>query len=251
MEQKIQSAEIFDHLVRGRFISANAINQQQRNMYLYVEDHLETLSQLYQQVGFRLEMGDNYFYFSRINESQQNIENKIEKALRWLDIMAFFTTYNQSFGRGFRFSPLEIIPQLDLNLALKEILLNISKRKAKDRNYIDMLNEILREMRKEGFMDVENEMNQTWKVQDAWLYLEQIVRAVSIDQLQDMEDSGHDIPYQVEEESHKGDPHNIYSDLETETETETVSGQEQEAVQYMEKDTKENIETNQGQEEQL
>ena len=43
-----------------------------------------------------------------------------------------------------------------------------------------MLSDLIKEMQKEGFIDLENEMDQTWKILDSWDYMEQMVMAVNI-----------------------------------------------------------------------
>ena len=177
-----RSAEVFDQLSKGNFICSNAVDSIQRHLFQYIEEHFDDLYELFLQIGFCLESGNNYYYFSKKNERQQRIESKIEKALRWLDILAFFTTFRKDLCRGARFSPHDILAQLDINLSLKEQLTNLQKRNSNDRNFQEMLNALLKEVQKEGFIDLENELNQTWKILDAWDYMELLVMAVSIEE---------------------------------------------------------------------
>ncbi|MEA3505090.1 MAG: hypothetical protein U9R32_07830 [Bacteroidota bacterium] len=120
--------------------------------------------------------------FFKHNENQQSIENKIEKALRWLDILVFFTTFRKDLCRGARFSPHDILSQINININLKEQLTNLQKGKSNEKNFQELLGFLLKELQKEGFIDLENELNQTWKILDAWDYMEQMVLAVSIEQ---------------------------------------------------------------------
>ena len=178
--QTPKSAEIFDWLSKGNFISANAVNSDIKHYYNIIEEHFEDLQVLYQQVGFSLESGNNYFYLSKINEPRQTIETKLEKARRWIDLMAFFTTFNQGFTRGFRFSPQDILREVELNIDLKEQLEKTMQQNKKADNYRDALDEILKQMSSEGFIELENSLSQTYKVLDAYHYLEQMVRAIFI-----------------------------------------------------------------------
>lgn len=175
-----KSAEIFEWLSKGNFISANAVDSDIRNYYHILEENFDNLQALYQQVGFSLEAGNNFFYLSKINESRQTVETKLEKARRWIDLMAFFTTFNQGFTRGFRFSPNDILQQVELNLDLKEQLEAFRQKNKKTDNYRDALDEMLRQMNGEGFIELENSLSQTYKVLDAYHYLEQMVRGIFI-----------------------------------------------------------------------
>lgn len=175
-----RTAEIFDILSKGQFICSNAINAQRRYLYQYIEENIDELEPKFSEIGYQLENGNNYYYFSRPNESSQNVENKIEKALRWLDILAFFTTFRKDLCRGARFKLFDILQQIDINLSLKEQLTDLQKRTNPGRNYQEMLNDLIREVQKEGFVDLENEMDQTWKILDSWDYMEKLVMAVNI-----------------------------------------------------------------------
>lgn len=180
IDSNYRTAEIFDILSKGQFICSNAINAQRRYLYQYIEENIDELEPKFIEIGYQLENGNNYYYFSRPNESNQNVENKIEKALRWLDILAFFTTFRKDLCRGARFKLFDILQQIDINLSLKEQLTDLQKRTNPGRNYQEMLNDLIREVQKEGFVDLENEMDQTWKILDAWDYMEKLVMAVNI-----------------------------------------------------------------------
>jgi len=175
-----RTAEIFDILSKGQFICSNAIDSQRRHLYQHIEENFDELEPKFREIGYQLENGNNYYYFSRTNESNQNVEGKIEKALRWLDILAFFTTFRKDLCRGARFQPYDILKQIEINLSLKEQLADLQKRTNPGKNYQEMLNDLIKEVQKEGFIDLENEMEQTWKILDSWDYMEKLVMAVNI-----------------------------------------------------------------------
>jgi len=185
MNTTSRTAEIFEILSKGQFICSNAVDAQRRYSYQYIEEHFEVLEQKFSEIGYQLENGNNYYYFSRSNESNQSIESKIEKALRWLDILAFFTTFRKDLCRGARFTPHDILAQIDINLALKEQLCDLHKRNRSDKNYQEMLDALLKEMQKEGFIDLENETGLIWKIMDAWDYMEQMVLVVNIQEAEE------------------------------------------------------------------
>ena len=73
-------SEVFDILSKGNFICSNAIDKQRRHLYRYVEENFQDLETKFREIGYQLEAGNNYYYFSRPDESNQNVDNKIEKA---------------------------------------------------------------------------------------------------------------------------------------------------------------------------
>ncbi|MEE9367721.1 MAG: hypothetical protein V3V05_02540 [Pontiella sp.] len=174
-----KTAEVFEAMSRGGFICSNAVKPGERYLYQYVEEHEEHLQETFSQIGYRLEAGNNYYYFSRETEDQQGKERKITKALRWLDILAFFTTFRKDLCRGARLSPHDIAGQLDINSALKDQLAAFQRGGA-TKNYAEQLETLFTELKREGFIELENEASQTWKILDAWDYMEQMVMAVNI-----------------------------------------------------------------------
>lgn len=175
-----RTAELFDILSKGNFISSNAVDEDRRYLYKYIEEHEDELKRTFDEIGFTLCCGNNYYYFSKPKEASQSVESKIEKALRWLNILAFFTSFRKDLCRGARFSAPRILAELEVNIALKEQLSDLQKRQSNNKPYYEQLADLLKEMQKEGFVDLENEMDQVWKVLDAWDYMEQMVLAVNI-----------------------------------------------------------------------
>ena len=98
------TAALFDCLQKGQFISSNSCNEAVRDMYDQIDDHFEALSVYFAQIGYTLERGNEYFYFSRV-EPRTTLEQKIMRAYYWIDVLDLFKTYDETFGAGFRFQP--------------------------------------------------------------------------------------------------------------------------------------------------
>ena len=96
------TAAIFDYLQKGQFISSNSTNEDIRNLYDMIDDDFEALSVYFAQIGYTLERGNEYFYFSRI-EPRVTLEQKILRAYYWIDVLDLFKTYDETFGPGHRF----------------------------------------------------------------------------------------------------------------------------------------------------
>ena len=89
------TAAIFDYLQKGLFISSNSTNEDVRDLYDIIDDDFEALSIYFAQIGYTLERGNEYFYFSR-TEPRVTLEQKILRAYYWIDVLDLFKTYDTS-----------------------------------------------------------------------------------------------------------------------------------------------------------
>ena len=100
-----QTAEIYEILSKGQFISSNSSVESVRKLFGVIEDNFTELSRYFSVINFTLERGDEYFYFSR-PESRADLERKIESAYKWIDILDFFNTYAKSIDEPMLLSAL-------------------------------------------------------------------------------------------------------------------------------------------------
>ena len=183
MELNIQipahTADIFDHLRKGLFINSNSCDENIRQMYDEIDDHLEALSLYFAQIGYTLERGNEYFYFSR-TEPRITLEQKIARAYYWIDILDLFKTFNETFGPGYRFQPEQILVEANINVMLQNKLDSIRKHTSDKEIRKDVLDNIIRQLVKDSFLELENEKNNVYKVMSSWHYLERLVESINI-----------------------------------------------------------------------
>lgn len=183
MELNIQipahTADIFDHLQKGLFINSNSCDENIRQMYDEIDDHLEALSLYFAQIGYTLERGYEYFYFSR-TEPRITLEQKIARAYYWIDILDLFKTFNETFGPGYRFQPEQILVEANINVMLQNKLDSIRKHTSDKEIRKDVLDNIIRQLVKDSFLELENEKNNVYKVMSSWHYLERLVESINI-----------------------------------------------------------------------
>lgn len=183
MELNIQipahTADIFDHLQKGLFINSNSCDENIRQIYDEIDDHLEALSLYFAQIGYTLERGNEYFYFSR-TEPRITLEQKIARAYYWIDILDLFKTFNETFGPGYRFQPEQILVEANINVMLQNKLDSIRKHTSDKEIRKDVLDNIIRQLVKDSFLELENEKNNVYKVMSSWHYLERLVESINI-----------------------------------------------------------------------
>ncbi len=175
------TAEIFETLSKGQFISSNSTNKFIRTLYSILddEDNFEYLFDYFNSINFILEKGDQYFYFSR-KESKTNLERKLEIAYKWIDILDFLKTYDNAFGPGFKFSPSEISIRLDVDVDLKTKLKGLRRFAPKKSSYIEVIKKIVETLEKNHVVELENDASQTYKVLSSFTYLEELILTINI-----------------------------------------------------------------------
>ena len=72
-----QTAEIFEILSKGGFISSDSTNPNIRQLYTVIEDNQSELYDFFAAINFVLESGNEYYYFSR-RENKVDLERKLE-----------------------------------------------------------------------------------------------------------------------------------------------------------------------------
>ena len=175
------TSEIFELLRRGQFICSNSPDDNIRMLYSIMEDE-NTFNELYyyfSEINYLLERGDNFFYFNR-KEKNADLERKIEKAFQWIDIIDFFNTFDTAFDVGFRFTPSEIHNQLKNNADLKSKLENLKGINSDKKNYFERIKKLTERFEKEGFISMENEMSETYKILTSYNYLKDLLNTINI-----------------------------------------------------------------------
>ena len=180
MEVPIQTHEIFKILSKGQFISSNSSDKTMSALYNVIDEeaNFENLYDYFQNIKFVLEKGDEYFYFSR-PENKVDLENKIETAFRWIDMIDFLKTFDNSFGVGYRFTPSDILVRIKTDAELETKLDCLKKYTVKEKHQ-DILDKILKKLLDETFIELENDITHQYKVLASFKYLEQLILTINI-----------------------------------------------------------------------
>ena len=176
-----QTAAIFEILSKGQFISSNSSDEAIRKYYSVIEDgeNFDLLFNYFNAINFQLERGDEFYYFSR-KETKIDLERKIEQALKWIDIIDFFKTFDNSFGSGFRFTPSEVLVRLNVDAELKSKLEGLKRYSRGKDKHSEIIDTILEDLRKDRFVEQENEISNQFKVLASFKYLEQLIMTINI-----------------------------------------------------------------------
>lgn len=169
--------EIFEKLSGGNFICSNSVEKDTRELFDIIEKKQDILLEYFSKIGFRLEKGEGYYYFSK--DYKGSDEKKLEKFYDYIDLLDFLKSFNSNFSSGFQFSSSEIAQQCSVDLNLKEKLNEL--RKDKTKNNIEKARDIIRELRSNGFIEQVNPDEEKFKVLSSFSYLENIILAINIE----------------------------------------------------------------------
>ena len=170
---------IYERLSRGEFLSVDSSDTTIRHLYEDIEENFDDYADFFKEIGLLLETGNGYFYFSRIGEVKQSIEQKLESFSKWLDYLDFLKTYNQSFTSGYQFRKSHLIEQISLDIELKEKAGHLYKKYGVG-SYLEIVNKLLQEMQSMGFAECISEQDETYKITSAFHYAEELVNMIQI-----------------------------------------------------------------------
>lgn len=178
-----QTGEIFELLSKGEFICSNASDDRARKLYDIIDDkdNFEALSEYFEAINFKLERGDEFFYFSK-TEAKADLERKLETAFKWIDIIDFFKTHDNAFASGYHFTPSEITVKIGVDAVLKSKADGLRKiTKAEDKTpYNEIVLKAVELLCKDGFAEMENEILKSYKVLSSFKYLEELIMKINI-----------------------------------------------------------------------
>lgn len=172
-----KTADIFNALNKGRFISSNSVDPEEKSLFRIIEENFDDLYEYFSHIDLYLEQGDEFFYFSR-DDKKIDLENKLKRMLRYIDILDFFKSYDTLFTSGYRFSSSAIAEKCKVDSNLQRKLESIQSSSGTDK--IQKIEEVAVELEKLSYFAMENEIEGTYKVLSSFKYLEEIVNKIEI-----------------------------------------------------------------------
>lgn len=168
--------EIFNLLSRGGFISNNSTSARVRRMYDAIEERQADYDEYFGGIGFHIEGGDGYYFFTR-KEAKVDLQRKLEAVGKWIDYLTFLKTYNSAFGSGMVFTAADIVVRINCDVELKDLAGKLFSEK---KSYDETVEKLMGEMDRMGFIEQQNEQENSWKVLASFHYIEELIDCISI-----------------------------------------------------------------------
>ncbi len=175
-----QTHEIFNILSKGHFISSNGTREGMHRLYDIINnsDNFDKLQAYFSIIRYKIERGNNYFYFSKTNEPASELEKKLERFQRYIDIIDLFASMDNKIGIGSRFRPAEISEECNANVRLKQKLQKIPLYRSE--TLLNKVREICDLMLRDSYLELEDEKTESYKVLDSYAYLLDIINSIAI-----------------------------------------------------------------------
>lgn len=175
-----QTHDIFAIMARGHFISSNGTKDNMSRLYDIInhEENFPRLQAYFNVIKYNIERGNNYFYFSRLNEANSLIEKKLETFERYIDVIDLFASMDNKITIGSRFRPSEIAEECNANVRLKQKLQKIPMYRSE--TMLNKVRDICDLMARDSYLELEDENTESYKVLDSYNYLMDVINAISI-----------------------------------------------------------------------
>ncbi|HWY11593.1 MAG TPA: hypothetical protein VN026_09725 [Bacteroidia bacterium] len=175
-----QTHDIFAIMARGHFISSNGTRDNMGRLYDIINDseNFDRFQAYFNVIRYNIERGNNFFYFSKINEANSIIEKKLETFERYIDIIDLFASMDNKITIGSRFRPSEISEECNANVRLKQKLQKIPMYRSE--TLLNKVRDICDLMARDSFLELEDEQSESYKVMDAYSYLLDVINSIAI-----------------------------------------------------------------------
>lgn len=190
-----KAGDIFEILTSNKpgFICENSTDREIQTLYNVIDESFDSLYEYFERIGFLLKRGNGYYYFSK-DFKRTALEERLERALRFIDIVDFFKSYDTTFTAYSTFTAASIAQRCQLDIALKQKLQDLNQSlKLNKENLIDIAEAVVSQLDRQ-FIELEDEDERRYKVLSSFRYLEDLFARI-IEEDADEEPEG-DLLYQ-------------------------------------------------------
>ena len=175
-----QTHDIFSVMARVAFIYSNGSRDGMNRLYDVINnpENFDRLQAYFNVIRYNIERGNNFFYFSKLTEPNSELEKKLERFERYIDIIDLFASMDNKIGIGSRFRPSEIAEECNANVRLKQKLQKIPLYRSETLH--NKVREICDLMSRDSFLELEDEKSESYKVLDSYNYLLDVINSVAI-----------------------------------------------------------------------
>lgn len=170
-----KTGEIFETLTSNKpgFICDNSTDREIQKLYNIVEEHFEGLYEYFERIGFLLKRGNGYFYFSK-DFKRTELEERLERTSRFIDIVAFFKGYDSNFRAYSTFTVAAIVQKCMMEIALKQKLQDLNKYLKSPKEKLTDIAEGVVSLLDKQYLELEDEDERRYKVLSSFRYLEDL-----------------------------------------------------------------------------
>jgi hypothetical protein len=168
---------LFARLCRGEnlLLSRNG-SSEDAELFTRVEADEEPCKTYFETLGFKLQKSDNCYYFTADDEPQVNLESKLERMVRLVRILDFFSTHVENFGEGQVFSAASLAARCNNDPKAERFL----QYAGKGATNADRLENLLQSMVRQGYLSAYDVARQEYRVLSAINYIFEFADRIQI-----------------------------------------------------------------------
>jgi hypothetical protein len=141
-----------------------------------VEADGEPCKRYFDILGFRLQKGDNCYYFTVQDDPQTNLETKLDKMIRLVRLLDFFSTHVETFGEGQIFSASTLAARCNGDTKAERFLQEMGK----GANNQERLENLLQSLVRQGYLSDYDMNRQEYRVLSAINYIFEFMDRIEI-----------------------------------------------------------------------
>lgn len=168
IEAPPSARRLFSRLCRGdnRLLSRNGPGED-AELFGLIEADEEPCRRYFEILGFRLQRGDNCYYFTAEDEPHANVEAKLDKMIRLVRLLDFFSTHVDTFGEGQIFSASVLAARCNGDTKAERFL----QEAGKGANNQERLENLLQLLVRQGYLSEYDTNRQEYRVLSAINYI--------------------------------------------------------------------------------
>ncbi len=174
------TADLFAWLSQGNFVCVDSPLIAHREWFFLLQSQEQAYRAYFAPLGFRLETGEGYYFFSR-EEKKVLLEDRLDKALKYLDWLSLCWELNPQFGVGLRFSLMDYVPLVERNPPLLRKLQQLGLR-GNPQTAEDALRLFVKELEKASFLAEESE--EQFRILASFDYLIRLLQRIQLNSQQ-------------------------------------------------------------------
>lgn len=177
---------LFARLCRGEnlILSRNG-PAEDADLFRQVEAAEVPCRDYFMPLGFRLEPGDGFYFFSLEDESTTTVEDKIVRMIRMVRLLDFLSTNIESFSEGVVFSAPNLTSRCQGDSRAERFL----HENSAGSNRAEQVESLLMRLQRQGYLSVADPQRQEYRVLSAINYLFDLADRID---LQETETAGED-----------------------------------------------------------
>jgi hypothetical protein len=168
---------LFARLCRGEnlLLSRNG-SSEDADLFTRLEADEKPCRTYFETLGFKLQKSDNCYYFTADDEPQVNLESKLERMVRLVRILDFFSTHVENFGEGQVFSAPSLAARCNNDPKAERFL----RYAGKGQTNADRLENLLQSLVRQGYLSAFDVTRQEYRVLSAINYIFEFADRIQI-----------------------------------------------------------------------